>query len=72
MIRYSPSLTEITKPSLNDCVLALVFLLLFANSVALQSSPITATGTIRERERASGTNGHLPIIALTAHAMEGD
>jgi len=29
-----------------------------------------ATGAIRERER--GTGGHLPIIGLTAHAMQGD
>ncbi len=29
-----------------------------------------ATQAIRERERASG--GHIPIIALTAHAMKGD
>ncbi len=31
---------------------------------------ITATKMIRKRERATGT--HIPIIALTAHAMEGD
>lgn len=29
-----------------------------------------ATGIIRKREKASG--GHIPIIAMTAHAMEGD
>ena len=31
---------------------------------------LTATGIIREREKASG--GHLPIVAMTAHAMTGD
>jgi signal transduction histidine kinase/CheY-like chemotaxis protein len=31
---------------------------------------ITATVAIRERERT--TNRHIPIIALTAHAMQGD
>ena len=30
----------------------------------------TATGRIREREQAEG--GHLPIIAMTANALEGD
>ncbi|MHC4954052.1 MAG: hybrid sensor histidine kinase/response regulator [Planctomycetota bacterium] len=31
-----------------------------------------ATAAIREREKASGTQEHIPIIALTAHAMKGD
>jgi signal transduction histidine kinase len=31
---------------------------------------LTATGIIREREKANG--GHLPIVAMTAHAMTGD
>ena len=31
---------------------------------------LTATGIIREREKADG--GHLPIVAMTAHAMTGD
>jgi len=31
---------------------------------------LTAASTIREKEKASG--GHIPIIAMTAHAMKGD
>jgi CheY-like chemotaxis protein len=31
---------------------------------------VEATQTIRERER--GTGHHLPIVAMTAHAMKGD
>ena len=29
-----------------------------------------ATGKIREREKVTG--GHIPIVAMTAHAMKGD
>jgi CheY-like chemotaxis protein len=32
----------------------------------------TATGVLRERERLAGCRRRLPIIALTAHALEGD
>jgi len=31
-----------------------------------------ATARIRELERARGTGEHVPIIALTAHAIQGD
>lgn len=31
-----------------------------------------ATQAIRERERTGGSPGHLPVIALTAHAVDGD
>ena len=33
-------------------------------------SGVEATAAIRERERATG--GHVPIVAMTAHAMAGD
>jgi CheY-like chemotaxis protein len=35
-----------------------------------QMNGYEATAAIRERERAVG--GHIPIIAMTAHAMKGD
>lgn len=31
-----------------------------------------ATQKIREIEKSSGTGKHIPIVALTAHAMIGD
>ena len=35
-----------------------------------EMSGIEATAAIRERERSTG--GHIPIVAMTAHAMSGD
>ena len=33
---------------------------------------LETTAAIREREASTGTGGHIPIIAMTAHAMKGD
>ena len=33
---------------------------------------LSATAAIRQRERISGEGRHIPIIAMTAHAMQGD
>jgi PAS domain S-box-containing protein len=33
---------------------------------------LSATAEIRERERLGGEGRHIPIIAMTAHAMQGD
>src|SRR4029079_4897787 len=33
---------------------------------------LSATVLIRQRERTAGQNQHIPIIAMTAHAMSGD
>ncbi|QDG54290.1 response regulator [Persicimonas caeni] len=33
---------------------------------------VTATRKLREREKSAGTGVHIPVIALTAHAMKGD
>ena len=35
-----------------------------------EMSGLEATAAIRERERSTG--GHMPIVAMTAHAMSGD
>ena len=35
-----------------------------------EMSGLEATAAIRERERSTG--GHVPIVAMTAHAMAGD
>jgi two-component system sensor histidine kinase/response regulator len=33
---------------------------------------LEATVALREKEREKGNGVHLPVIALTAHAMKGD
>jgi signal transduction histidine kinase/CheY-like chemotaxis protein len=53
-----------------DITAADVFDLAFIDIQMPVMDGIGATEAIRERERTAG--GHLPIIALTAHAMKGD
>ena len=42
----------------------------FAYNILPEMDGFEATHAIREKERSGGT--HLPIIALTAHAMKGE
>jgi signal transduction histidine kinase/CheY-like chemotaxis protein len=46
------------------------FDLVFMDVQMPEMDGLTATGSIREHEKNSGT--HLPIVAMTAHAMKGD
>ena len=47
-----------------------VFDVVFMDVQMPEMDGLTATKAIREREKAVG--GHIPIIAMTAHAMKGD
>jgi CheY-like chemotaxis protein len=53
-----------------DAVAASTFDLVLMDIQMPVMDGLDATAAIRERERA--TNSHIPIIALTAHAMQGD
>jgi two-component system sensor histidine kinase/response regulator len=48
------------------------FDLVFMDIQMPEMDGITATAKIRELERATGSGPHIPIVALTAHAMKGD
>jgi two-component system, sensor histidine kinase and response regulator len=48
------------------------FDLVFMDIQMPEMDGLAATARIRELERASGSARHIPIIALTAHAMKGD
>jgi len=48
------------------------FDLVFMDVQMPEMDGLTATSTLRNRERETGTGKHQPVIALTAHAMKGD
>jgi CheY-like chemotaxis protein len=53
-----------------DKINAQEFDIVFMDVQMPEMDGVTATGEIRKREQTTG--GHIPIVAMTAHAMKGD
>jgi two-component system, sensor histidine kinase and response regulator len=75
VVRMFESLGHLSTVAVNDRELLSMlktgsFDLVFMDMQMPEMDGLTATREIRERERASGT--HIPIVAMTAHAMKGD
>jgi signal transduction histidine kinase/CheY-like chemotaxis protein len=66
---HTPVLAQNGKEAV-ALALAETFDLVFMDVQMPEMDGLTATAAIREREKDSGT--HLPIFAMTAHAMKGD